>query len=322
MENEQIIGLIDKYLAGNCTPEEARSVEQWYESYLQTGVDFYQGDKEAINAAADRSLSAIRARLGLKEDSDDSKKLKKLRPIYKWLAAACILTALAIGAITYQVKKERATFTIVGASNGEVKHIKLPDGTNVWLNAGSTLKYSSAYNTNDRQVYLTGEAYFGVRDDRDKPFIIYSGQLKTQVLGTAFSVSAYPEAQVNTITVVQGKVQVSKDDSVLGCLLPNQELEYTVRSGVSSFINTNAEKMASWKSGKLAFVQMPMQDIAIHLQKWYGVTFIFKNEQLKDRRFTASFDNHIHLNDLLAVMYEVCHTEYRVDEHAGTVTFL
>lgn len=315
MTNPTIIELIDKYLAGQCAPEERRIVEQWYDTYRQSEADFYQGNPGAVDASEARSLSAIRSKLGLSP-------ARKLRKLYPLLAAASVLFAIVVGVISHRNRQKPETFAIVDAGAGHIKHIQLPDGTEAWLNAGSSLKYSSSYNQHDRQISLTGEAYFDVADNKDKPFTVSSGSLHTLVLGTAFSISAYPGALMHTVTVIRGKVEVSENSRrVLGDLLPNQEIAYTVGSGTVSLINTNAEKLASWKNGKLSYIQMPMQDIAIHLQQWYGQQFIFRNQALKDRKFTASFDNNISLDELLSVMQEVTHTPYHIDRQTKTVTF-
>jgi transmembrane sensor len=323
MEHQQIIDLIDKYLAGTCTAEEARTVEQWYASHQLTSKDFYMGDLVVIQASASRSLAAIMDRLGIEDEPVTNNRLNKIRKMQQWLAAACIVILFSAGTWLYfNAFRQAETYTICKTVTGETKHIKLPDGTTVWLNAQSTLKYSSAFNREDRQVYLDGEAFFDVKHDQDKPFEIHSGKVKTHVLGTAFAVSAYAGSLIQTVTVIRGKVQVSDDKQVLAYLLPNQELEYTASLGKGTVIHVNAEKVVSWTAGKLSFIDMPMQDIAVHLQKWYGVNFVFKNQELKRTRFTATFNNKIHLNDLLAVMYDVSHVSYRIDTAAKTVTYL
>ncbi len=311
MANEKIIGLIEKYLAGQCTPEEAFIVEQWYENYQQTENDFYQGDRDSINRSAERSLSAIRDRIRPKV---------RMRLMYRWLAAASVLIAIAIGTVILSTRKEVLKFTVIKTGTRQIRNIKLPDGTEVWLNAGGSLRYSSAYNRKDRQIDLDGEAYFDVAADRNKPFVVHSGKLYTRVLGTAFSISAYPQALIHNITVVKGKVEVSSGTKIVTDLLPNQGLDYTVDRETVSLVTTNAEKTASWMNGKLEYVEMTMQDIAIHLQEWYGVKFIVKGDSLKHKRFTASFNNHISLDDLLSVMQEVSHAGYRFDKPANTVT--
>jgi transmembrane sensor len=330
MEQEQLLKLIDKYLAGNCSAHEARIVEQWYESHQHTNKDFYGGENEAIRQSEARSLSAIRSKLGMKEETSklvalnaEPEPLQKRRIRAGWLVAASVLVLFTIAAVLYLSHTGKPeTYTVVQTPTGKLRHIKLPDGTAVWLNAGTTLKYSSSFNKSERKVHLDGEAFFDVVHDKNKPFDIHSGKIKTHVLGTAFSVSSYANSLISNITVVRGKVQVSDSGRVLAELLPNQALEYSPESRKASVINVDAEKVVAWKTGKLIFIDMPMQDIALHLQKWYGINFVFKNQQLKNTRFTASFNNNISLEDLLAIMFEVSHMPYRIDAMTKTVIYL
>jgi ferric-dicitrate binding protein FerR (iron transport regulator) len=323
MEHEQLIKLVDKYLAGKCTLEEAAAVEQWYASQQKTNDVFYKGDKDAIQESASRSLLAIKEKLGIQENTAKVVSIRKSNISSRWPAAACILLLLSVGSFFYfKNAKNKLTYTVVRTGTGQTKHVKLPDGTVVWLNAGTMVKYASDFNRNDREVYLDGEAFFDVVHDQGKPFDVHSGNVQTHVLGTAFSISAYPNSLINNVTVLRGKVQVSDTERVLAYVLPNQALEYTIKGGKSTVTRVSSEKVVAWTGGKLAFIDMPMQDIAVHLQKWYGVNFVFKNQQLKNIRFTASFNNTISLNDLLAVMYDVSHVNYRVDTKTQTVTYL
>lgn len=142
------------------------------------------------------------------------------------------------------------------------------------------------------------------------------------MLGTAFSISAYPGATLNTITVIQGEVQVSDASHVLGNLVANKKMEYRNDSGESAVAEADATKDAGWKERKLVFTDLPMSDIAIHLQQWYGYRFYFRNPQLRNVRFTASFRNTISLPYLLELMREVSHVDYQLDHQTKTVTFL
>lgn len=323
MEHEQLIELLDRYLAGECSAEEAVIIEQWYASQKNNKNRFYNGDQDAIRESTARSLLIIQDKLGLQRDSPPVVTIRRPKMLGRWLAAACVLFLLSISSIFYfQNSKKQLTYTVVSTGAGQIKQLKLPDGTVIWLNAGTTIRYASDFNRNDRQIDLKGEAFFDVVHDKDKPFNVHSGNVHTHVLGTAFSISAYPNSLTNNVTVVRGKVQVSNTRRVLAYILPNQALEYAIKGEKGTVLNVSSEKVVSWTSGKLAFMDMPMQDIAIHLQNWYGVRFVFKNQQIRNTRFTASFNNTISLNDLLAVMYDVSHVHYRLDTKTQTVTYL
>ncbi|MFT2009995.1 FecR domain-containing protein [Pontibacter sp. 13R65] len=322
MKEEELAELIDKYLGGDCSPEEAAIVERWYDSMQGSKSEFYSNDKEAIRASEQRSLDAIRRILKIEEGSQPVISLNSRMRSWNWMAAACIVLLVCIGSIFFITGNRQQNFTVVRAGTGQVRKLLLPDSTQVWLNAGSSLKYAADYNQSTRHVWLEGEGYFDVKHNPDKPFDVQTAGLKTQVLGTAFSISAYPGSLIKSVTVTRGEVQVSDNKVILGNLLPNNSLEYSLKTGEKKIIPVDADKVISWTTGNLVFIDMPMQDIALHLQQWYGVKIKFKNQQLKNIRLTASFSNSIHLKDLLAILSEVSQVQYILDEKNNTITYL
>lgn len=320
MDEKQRIKLIEKYLSGQCSEEEKAAIEQWYDAFEQAQPEFFNGDAQKIKDSAERSLKAIQEKL---PDLPARTRRRRIIRISAWAAAACVLVCCSL-LVRFYVKQPQAPdkYTVLSTGIGEVKHWKLPDGSSVWLNAGSSIRFPAAFNERQREIYLEGEAFFDVAQEANKPFIIHSGKLDTRVLGTAFAISAYPDASLNTITVLQGEVQVSDAAHVLGNLVANKKMEYRNDAGKSSIAGVDAAKDVAWKEQQLVFTDLPMSDISIHLQRWYGYRFYFKNQQLKNVRFTASFANTISLQDLLKLMQEVSHVEYQLDHETKTVTFL
>ncbi|MGK9121065.1 FecR family protein [Olivibacter jilunii] len=332
MDAKERIKRIEKYLAGQCSEEEKIEIEQWYEAFGQQERLFFDGDVEKMKNSAERSLKVIQAkamqnREGQLERQQERQPAKptsyRTRHFPLWMAAACVLLSLSL-VIWLYLKSVQAPekYTVLSAGIGEVKHWKLADGSSVWLNAGSTMKLPADFNESHREIFLEGEAFFDVAKQFDKPFIIHTAKLDTRVLGTAFSISAYPHATLNTVTVATGKVQVKNASRILGNLTTDKKIEYRNSSGEYIVLDTDASKDVAWKEQQLVFTNLPMYDIGLHLQRWYGYRFNFKNQQLKQVRFTASFKNTITLPDLLKIMKEVSHVNYDIDLKARTVTFL
>jgi transmembrane sensor len=332
MDEKQLIKLIERYLAGQCSEEEKTEVEQWYETFEQQQRLFLNGDAQKMEDSAERSLKAIQKKLPgnqvnhLKPNLEEPISKPKSYAIKRfpfWAAAACVLLCLsAVIGLYFKQTHAPEKYTVLSAGVGKVKYWKLPDGSSIWLNAGSIMKLPTNFNNEKREVYLEGEAFFNVAKQVDKPFIIHAGNLRTQVLGTAFSVSAYPDATLNTVTVVNGKVQVSDTSQVLGNLTADRKMEYSNSSGKHIIATTDAAKEMSWKAQQLVFTDLPMADIALRLQHWYGYQFYFKRQELKNVRFTASFKNTINLQHLLTIMQGVSHVNYQLDHKAKTVIFL
>jgi ferric-dicitrate binding protein FerR (iron transport regulator) len=332
MDKKERIKLIEKYLAQRCSEKERIEIEQWYETFEQQQRLFFDGDAEKMKDSTERSLKVIQRKLIRNQGNhlESQQEEQAAKPAYRWImrfpiwaAAACVLLCLSVSIGLYFIKVQTpGRYTVLSVGIGKVKHWKLTDGSSVWLNAGSTMKLPADFNEKNREIYLEGEAFFDVAKQAGHPFIIHSGKLRTRVLGTAFSISAYPGATLNTITVLNGKVQISDASHVLGNLTTDKKVEYQASSGKHVIADVDAVKDIAWKEQQLVFTDLPMFDISLRLQRWYGYRFYFKNQQLKQMRFTASFKNSISLADLLQIMQGVSHGRYQLNHKAKTVTFL
>lgn len=199
---------------------------------------------------------------------------------------------------------------------GSQSYLTLPDGTEVWLNANSKIVYDDDFNVSDRQVTLTGEAYFQVAENENKPFVIRAGGLKVRVLGTVFNVRSYPDEQNIETTLVSGSVEITLDDQPGNTiqLKPGEKLSVhnrlnadyiATRRFKDSLESTGApllllSKMkvnpddstlidAAWKEGKLVFDGEDFGKVASKIEKWYNVTIVVENENLYTTSFTGVF---------------------------------
>jgi len=174
--------------------------------------------------------------------------------------------------------------------HGSQSKIILPDGTVVWLNSGSTLKYDNSYGRKNRTVLLTGEGYFDVTKAPNKPFFVYADQIKIKVLGTVFNVRAYSDEKKVEVNLLEGKIDVSLKDEPSLILLPNEEMVYNKRENRIYSYKVDASRSATWISGKLCFVEASLQDISKDLERRYDVKIIIKSQKIKDELFSGSLD--------------------------------
>jgi ferric-dicitrate binding protein FerR (iron transport regulator) len=180
----------------------------------------------------------------------------------------------------------------VQAPAGFRMNIELGDGTKVWLNNGSKLRYPYRFAGKNRKVFLTGEAYFKVAHNSKVPFIVETNNMEVKATGTTFNVSAYPEEGIVETTLVEGKVILydkarNKEIKALSpseCLKFNSEKnKYSLESGEIT------EKYTAWKDGMLVFKNDSIAEIARKLEQWYGVDVKITNEKVKDFTCTATF---------------------------------
>jgi len=163
--------------------------------------------------------------------------------------------------------------------------ITLSDGTRVWLNADSKLEYPVSFSS-IRNVKLEGEAYFEVAHDKHSPFVVYSRNIKVQVLGTKFNVNSYDPEHV-FVTLAEGKVSVSSPYES-NILLPGDQAEISTTQALSDVKKVNVNIYTSWVTGTFEFNDTPMEDIVTQLSLWYNVNITFASPELKQTTFTGA----------------------------------
>ncbi len=193
--------------------------------------------------------------------------------------------------------------------------VQLPDGSEVHLNYGSKIKYPQIFSGNTREVALSGEGYFNVAHDSQKPFIVKTGKLNITALGTVFNVMAYPDHDVVETTLVNGKVVLNqiKDDEkieVIGTMVPGEHINYNTRTGAIVKTEGNLEKYIAWKDGKLVFEDTPISQVAEKLNLMFHVD-IEVSADIKDYLYTVTFKDEP-LSQILDLMAIASPVSYKV----------
>ncbi|MFT3947414.1 MAG: FecR domain-containing protein [Agriterribacter sp.] len=198
--------------------------------------------------------------------------------------------------------------------------ISLPDGTIVTLNENSKLDYPPAFNQSTRDVYLTGEAFFDVKHNAQKPFLVHTGKFITKVLGTAFNIKAYPGDTAWAVTVTRGRVQVQSDSNKkpLGILSAGDQLVIDKISVGTSYTKANVEKVLEWKASDMEFDNATVDEATIALGNRFGAVFHFQNEQLRHCRFTADFSND-NLQQSLDIICTLIKAEWKQNKDTGVI---
>lgn len=192
---------------------------------------------------------------------------------------------------------------LVFAAKGQKASVVLPDGSKVWLNSDSEIKYTNLYGDGERIISLDGEAYFEVAKDSLNRFVVQAGDLAVEALGTSFNVKAYEEDNQAVVTLFQGKVKTSvgRDEAFL---LPDQAVTYLKNKGQLKKSTLNdAYRACLWRNNELAFNDEALSEIAVLLNRMYNIQVVFKSEKVKALRFTGvitnnSLDNIIELISL------------------------
>ena len=167
---------------------------------------------------------------------------------------------------------------------GGLYELELSDGTRVWLNSVSQLRYPVQFTGKERKVYLSGEAYFDVKTDSLRPFVVESGGMNVRVYGTEFNVTAYRDEKLRT-TLVQGKVGIKVDGEKELLLRPGQMAEYDAQTKHLEVQEVNTYLYTAWIEGTFAFKDETIEEIMGRLSRWYDLNVFYANEEVKKQLY-------------------------------------
>jgi len=211
-------------------------------------------------------------------------------------------------------RRAKSVFNELRTPRGGGYHLELSDGTKVWLNSGSSLKYPVSFRDSVRQVVLEGEAYFEVSHS-GTPFIVSAGNMNTRVLGTSFNVEAFSDDPAFLTTLVEGKVSVELVEEgagiVTGILLePDQQAIFTKSTGEISKAEVDASGYTSWMNGKLEFHNETLETVMKTLARWYDFEYSFENAAARDFHFSARLDKEESISSILKMLEMTTDVEF------------
>lgn len=210
------------------------------------------------------------------------------------------------------------SYTQQYAAMGTREQITLPDGSSVWLNAGSTLIYPSSFLASERRVHLIGEGFFEVKKDSQHPFIVDTRYLKMEVLGTSFNVSAYPEDVSMRTTLQTGAVKVNvQGDSISYYLQPDEQLVYTPGSQTVEKLRVHASDYSDWRLGGLFFDNASFEEVIRTLRRTYGTKIYVRTPAYKNQQIYVHFNQDEALETIFEVLkLMIPELEYRITDEA------
>lgn len=238
-------------------------------------------------------------------------KTVRLGSSWPWMAVAAAVTLIIVSLVVLmkndaginQPLQELAVTRVVHSGQQQAELVELPDGTKVILNKDSELTYDSAtFGVSTREVTLTGEAYFDVTHDAERRFVVKTGAVSTQVLGTAFNINAYPGQSEITVTVERGVVQVGAENQVYGKIKPNEQIAVNTETKVAVQKNVIAAEVLQWMNNYITLADVSLEEAAGILSEKFNVRFKFENVALKKCRFAGSFEKNEELKEVLTII--------------------
>ena len=322
----EIETLIQRYLSGESSEQETLQMLEWLQENVENRQLFARHKKlwlgSKLFAGYDANqLTQDRKKLDLKiRNTELQRKLDSAnRRIRRLAVAASVILLLGMGAVWSILQQSKSVQYARLFAGGELavpygskSLITLPDGSTVWVNAGSKIAYPADFGVNARNVYLTGEAYFDVVKMEEKPFFVHTDLVKIKVYGTAFNVKAYKDDEMVETTLDRGAISIIRNDAPDReiSVAPNQKIsirretqKYPVSSVpvASTAVSsqplaenvelqevTSTEAITAWKDNRLVFEREPLWSVAKQLERRYNVKISFSNESIKTIRYTAA----------------------------------
>jgi transmembrane sensor len=320
MSHQDIEQLLDRYLRGETNSAENDLVEKWLSGLEPEDTEWKSMNLSDRKQWESNLFNDVQRTIN---SQPNGKPVEQVRPVAQpiriiyWKKVAAIAAVLAVfllAFLNWPTLNENKHFEFATtARDNPQKKFTLPDGSVVWINSFSELKYPRTFDGKTREVYLTGEAYFDIHHDTTRPFIVHTGTIKTTVLGTAFNVNALKDSKKIIVTVTRGKVSVADQDHLLGYITPNQQLTYNTESRDQSRVNIDAEKVIAWQ-GDLFFDNLSFSEVASVLQQRFDVKIGFENERIKDCRFSGTASKGNNLEQILKIVCAFNNASYK--QHA------
>ena len=192
-------------------------------------------------------------------------------------------------------------YNTITTPRGGQYQIVLADGSKVWLNAESSLRFPTAFVGKQRKVELTGEGYFEVAHNEQQPFVVQRGDAEVQVLGTHFNVNGYTDEPSLKVTLLQGRVMVKKSDQLVYLNPGQQAVAQDGQQNIKVDYDVDTEEVTAWKNGLFVFNNTPLETIMKQLERWYDVEVVYQGTVPKDR-FNGSISRDNNLSEVLKVL--------------------
>ncbi|TKG96415.1 FecR family protein [Puteibacter caeruleilacunae] len=319
LENEKIEILISGYFENSIDDTQRRMLEDWRDKSDNNRNEFerlsriHQEQKRHVSS---NQLLAARDRMKGQVISQLITKNKKTTRGFSAALSFCVvlIVGLMVGDISL-ISNNNQIYSgdfIVQTEPGQISTCILPDGTVVWLNSGSEVRYRFA-NYEERQIELRGEAFFEVAKSEATPFIVETTSGKVKVFGTKFNVRARKDEQNVLITLAEGSIGVlNKEDELLVKMVPNEQVGLSSKGTIASQKKVDASIYGAWKESRFLYKNANLEFIAQRFSEFYGVTVAFESEHLKKETFRCVLDRKQSMLKALQMLKRTSDIDYKV----------
>jgi transmembrane sensor len=322
-QTEHFETLLPSYFSGKLSPEEKQTVEDWKNASKENGLIFKNAEKiwKGLDLLQEMRTYDISQALLKVNNKIGQQHLNKHSFLFYWQRiAAVLLLPFLILAGTYlfldnQSKKDDLIWQTISTPPGVKSQTQLPDGTKVWLNSESSLCYPSSFAGGERNIKLTGEAYFEVAKDKRHPFHVDLGKIGIEVVGTAFNVIHYENEKQTEVVLTSGKIKLLEQKGnkrrTVTEMEPGEKAMYTESSDKISIQRVDTEKYTSWIHGRLFFRDDAMSEVVRRLNRWFNVEIEIPDPEIAQYVYTATFSDET-IEQILDLFKKTSPIEYKI----------
>lgn len=312
-EKEHIEALLARYLNGYCTADEQQEFVRWVNSSPENQKTFLELKDVWDASRMPSGQTEIQLSNFYRNQFERMKKSRMLWIRYASAVAAVFVLAFAVAVLLPLTKpKSVESFQVFSVPLGSRSMVLLADGTEVTLNSGSELKYSTAFSAKKREVWLTGEGFFKVKSDKQHPFMVKTCDFEIQVTGTQFNVCTYPENQYSNATLTEGSIRLKMNGSKqVFDIQPGEKFGLNRATREYAINQTDIESEVAWKDGNFIFKKIPFPELVQRLERWYDVKLDFNSSELQRYAFTGKFKNQETIWQVLDGLKLIAPIDYR-----------
>lgn len=305
--------LVAKYLDNEISQKEETALDNWIQESEKNKKFFIETAKtweKSVIALQNPEVTQKRFNL-----FSQRLKTKKRRIMYQWaISSSAAIILLFIGLKLFQPTFLFGDKMVTVITASEKKEIVLPDKSVVWLNAQSSLKYPKNFNCS-RDVFLTGEAYFNVKKDKQRVFSVHTENITIEVLGTTFVVTDRKETSHSETILESGKINLTVNISGKKMeIKPNQQVIYNKTDNSIQTLIVNASDYTSWRKKNLSFENKPFKDVCIQLSKWYNLEIDCRNKTLSTIPISFTVDDES-VEEILNILQQITSFTWKKEAH-------
>ncbi len=325
---ERIIDIANRFLAEkDCSSQELAELKIWlFNPVTHVEVEIWLAEHWASSSEID-STTLIETIFKRIQEYQKERHLKsgfsiaRILKVYQKIAAFLLIPIIGLGILFWasQSNQSLEQFTETIAARGQKSQIVLADGTKVWLNSDTKIKYPGNFSKNQRDVYLDGEAFFEVIKNEHQPFVVHTSGLNVKVLGTKFNVKAYSDENHIETSLFEGKISLlmtnpwSKETATKE-VKPGQSFLYSKINRKLFHNRFPKEEINGWKKNQLIFKDDTFSNLVKKVERWYDVEVVYDEKQFNDRRLTVELYEGERLDRLMEVIRLALSVNYKYEK--------